>query len=280
MVKAPTRSSRARIAAGATKPRRLRLGATLGAASLSLTAALPALPALAEPGWPAYGGTAEGRRWSEAAEITPANVDGLRWQWIYRTGDAEKRDPALMRRIKLQTTPILVDERLVFCSSFNEVIALDPGDGRELWRFDPKVATNRRSANRYNYRGVTQWHDTRATPHATCEVHVFTATVDARLIALDSVTGAPCAGFGNGGEVKIDTGKLDWPGEFQISSAPVVTGDVVIVGSAIDDNRRADAPSDEVHAFDARSGRPVWTWDPIVRDRGMPRDARAGAANV
>jgi quinoprotein glucose dehydrogenase len=246
------------------------------AAFLSLSGAAQG----AETGWPAYGGTNEGRRWSDAAQITPGNVDGLRRQWMYRTGDAEKRDPALMRRIKFETTPILVGERLVFCSSFNEVIALDPADGRELWRFDPKVATDRRPANRYNCRGVAQWRDAQATPQAACELRIFTATVDARLVALDAATGKPCAGFGSGGEVKIDTGKLVWTGEFQVTSAPAIAGDVVIVGSAINDNGRVDAPSGEVRAFDARSGRQVWRWDPMVRDAAGAVSAQPGAANV
>ena len=48
---------------------------------------------------------------------------------------------------------------------------------------------------------------------------------------------------------------LEWPGEFQITSAPVVSRGVVIVGSAIADNRRVDAPLGTVRAFDARTGR-------------------------
>ena len=118
----------------------------------------------ADPDWPHYGGDAGGTRYSAAAQITPANVDGLRRQWLYRTGDAARRDPALMKRIKFQTTPILVDDKLVLCSAFNEVIALDPGTGTERWRFDPKVATDRRPANRYNCRGVAQWRDPLAAP--------------------------------------------------------------------------------------------------------------------
>ncbi len=43
------------------------------------------------------------------------------------------------------------------------------------------------------------------------------------MIALDLVTGKPCADFGTNGEVKVDAGmELNWPGEFQITSAPVV----------------------------------------------------------
>ena len=76
-----------------------------------------------------------------------------------------------------------------------------------------------------------------------CRSRIVTNTNDARVIALDAKTGTPCADFGSNGEIKIDIGKsLQWPGEFQITSAPVVSRGVIIVGSAIADNRRVDAP--------------------------------------
>ena len=101
-------------------------------------------------------------------------------------------------------------------------------------------------------------------------------TNDARIIALDAKTGAPCADFGEKGEVKIDVGKaLLWPGEFQITSPPVVSRGLVVVGSSIADNVRVDAPLGVVRAFDARTGAARWSFDPLVHD-----GVSAGAANV
>jgi quinoprotein glucose dehydrogenase len=243
----------------------------------SLTCPVTAAGALsADIGWPEYGGDAGGRRYSDAALVTPANVDQLRQQWLYRTGDAASRPAALMRSVKFETTPILVADKLVLCSSFNEVIALHPATGAEAWRFDPKVATDRRPANRYNCRGVTQWRDPVAPADAFCALRIVSATTDARLIELDARTGRSCADFGKGGQVEIDAGELLWPGEFQVSSAPVVVGDVVVVGSSIADNARVLAPSGRVRAFDARSGTPRWSWEPLVPQSGTT----TGAANV
>ena len=101
-------------------------------------------------------------------------------------------------------------------------------------------------------------------------------TNDARVIALDARTGIPCADFGANGEIRLETGMpLEWPGEFQITSAPVVVRGVVVVGSAIADNRRVEAPPGTVRAFDARTGRPRWSFDPLVHDGIV-----AGHANV
>ncbi|MBS0447417.1 MAG: pyrroloquinoline quinone-dependent dehydrogenase [Proteobacteria bacterium] len=227
----------------------------------------------ADADWPAYGHDEGGTRYSPAAQITPANVGELERAWIYRTGDVARRDPALMKRVKSETTPILAGDRLVLCTPFNEAIALDPASGRELWRYDAQVATDRRPANRYDCRGVAQWHDAAAPAGAACARRIFMGTADARLIALDAASGRPCAGFATQGQVQIDPGALAWPGEFQITSAPAVAGDVVIVGSSIDDNGRSDAPRGTVRAFDARSGALRWSWDPLP-------PGLAGAANV
>jgi quinoprotein glucose dehydrogenase len=253
-----------------------------------LAVSLAAVAAIAAAaGWPHYGADAGGTRYSPAGEITAQNVTGLRRAWTYHTGDAARRNPALMKGIKFQTTPILVDDALVFCTPFSAVIAVDPATGREKWRFDPGVATDRRPANRYNCRGVAQWRDPAAPDGAACARRIFAGTVDARLLAIDARSGAPCRDFGRDGAVVLDVGPLRWPGEFQLSSAPVAAGGVVIVGSSINDNGRVDAPSGKVRAFDARTGAPRWSFDPIPRDASDPASAswgdgwrHAGAANV
>ena len=72
---------------------------------------------------------------------------------------SRSRPPALMARTKFEATPLFVEDSLVFCSPFNEVIALDPGTGAQKWRYDPKISTEQRPANRYNCRGVAHWVD-------------------------------------------------------------------------------------------------------------------------
>ena len=233
---------------------------------------LAAGPALA---WEHWGGDRGGSRFSPLTQITPANVGQLVRAFEFRTGDLERRAPAAMARTKFQATPLLVEDSLIFCSPFNEVIALDPGTGAQKWRYDPRISTDQRPGNRYNCRGVAWWVDDQTAETAACRARIFMGTNDVRVIALDARTGIPCADFGAGGEVRIDSGKLEWPGEFQITSAPVVSRGVVVVGSAISDNRRVDAPQGTVRAFDARTGRPRWSFDPLDH-----AGIEAGHANV
>ena len=174
-----------------------------------------------------------------------------------------------MRQAATEGTPILAGDALVFCTPFNEVIALDPDSGAERWRFDPGIDLGQDPANQFVCRGVTYWRDAEAT--GTCADRIFMGTNDARLIAIDAATGARCTGFGTDGEVRIDPGMpLLWPGEFQITSPPVTVDDTVVVGSAISDNARVAAPAGSVRAFDARTGAPRWEWDPIPRTANDP----------
>ena len=244
----------------------------------SLSGLLVLMSLIAAPafGWENWGGDRGGTRFSPLNQITPQNVGNLVRAWQFRTGDLDARAPAVMKRTKFEATPLLVEDSLVFCSPFNEVVALDPGTGAQKWRYDPGISTAQRPANRFNCRGVAYWVDDQAAKDAACHARIFMGTNDARVIALDARTGVPCADFGSNGEVKLEIGKtLVWPGEFQITSPPVVSRGVVIVGSSISDNVRVDAPLGTVRAFDARTGRSRWNWDPLVHDGIV-----AGTANV
>ena len=223
-----------------------------------------------EAGWSHYGGDEGGSRFSVARQITPENVDSLIPAWSFSTGDLAKRDRKTMRRTSLQATPILVGDKLITCTSFNEIIALDPETGSQLWRFDPKIPTDKVfPANKFNCRGV-----------ASAGGRIFAATNDARLFSLSLDTGKPVEGFGTNGQVKIDPGmELKWPGEFQVTSAPVVVGNTVVVGSSIGDNTRVDAPHGTVRAYDIGTGALKWTWDPIPREESDPASATWGGGN-
>lgn len=230
-----------------------------------------------EPGWPFYGGDEGGQRYSTARQITPANVSQLKPAWRFSTGDLTTKSSAIGRSA-FEDTPILAGGRLYVCSPFNEVSALDPGSGRLYWRFDPRLDTRLHYPNAFNCRGVAYWRDPKAPPHAPCAERIFLATNDRRLFALDAASGRMCAGFGRGGVVSaMPDVHPARPGGAQITSPPVVTQGLVIVGSSIDDNQLVREVPGTVHAFDAVTGALRWTFDPLA---GADPKIVAGAANV
>ena len=219
-------------------------------------------------GWGHYGNDPGGHRFSSAEQISTDNVHELEVAWEFSTGDMQSR-ASVMDQSVTEGTPILVDDRLIVCTPFNEVIALDPGSGQEQWRFDAHINLRQQPANKFTCRGVAHWRDSDTAAH--CSSRILMGTNDGRLIAIDAHDGAACSGFGDGGQVVLDVGmELDWPGEFQITSPPVVIAGTVIVGSAIADNVRVAAPHGTVRAFDARTGQFKWGFDPIPRTVGNP----------
>jgi len=226
------------------------------------------------PGWSNYGNDAGGHRFSSATQVTTDNVADLEIAWQFSTGDLQSKQSAIGQSIA-EGTPILAEDVLVFCTPFNDVIALDPATGEQRWRFDANISLDQRPANGYVCRGVTHWRDTAAS--GDCASRILMGTNDGRLIAIDAKTGEACTDFGENGQVHLDVGMpLVWPGEFQITSPPVVIGDIVtsppvvigdivVVGSAISDNVRVEAPRGTVRAFNARTGESVWDFDPIPR---------------
>jgi quinoprotein glucose dehydrogenase len=224
----------------------------------------------AETDWPAYGNDPGGMRYSTLRQIDAANVTKLKVVWTFHTRDVSDGSQG-RRRSGLETTPIPVDGTLYLTTAFNRVIALDPATGNQRWAFDPQIDLSGDYGDGLINRGVATWLDGSQSATQPCRRRIYEATLDARLIAPDAATGKLCADFGHDGEVRLG----DVPGYesrnlgehpqgwYHMTSPPAVIDDLVIVGSAIDDNTRADMPSGVVRAFDARTGALRWSWDPI-----------------
>ena len=214
--------------------------------------------------WPYYGGDAGGSRYSRLTQIDKSNVAKLKVAWEYHTGDLSDGS-GNRRKSAFEATPIVVDGVMYLSTPFNRVIALDPETGRERWSFDPKVDLQAPYSEGLINRGVTLWTDSAKAEGDACRRRIFLATIDARLFALDAATGQPCSDFGAAGQVDLTQGiaNIKRRGEYEETSAPTVVADLVIVGSSIADNDRVDSPNGAVRAFDARTGKLRWSWNPI-----------------
>jgi len=218
--------------------------------------------------WPTYGRDPGGARYSPLTEINRTNVSALREVWRYRTGDVS--DGSLYpRKSTFEATPILFEGTLYLSTPFNRVIALDPENGTERWTYDPKIDRTISYNEAFASRGVSAWTDPAASANAPCSRRIFLPTIDARLIALDAVSGKACTGFGQNGaiDLTLDVGPVQ-KGQYDVTSPPAIVNGVVVVGSSMGDNRGVDLERGTVRAFDARTGAKKWSWDPIPRRRG------------
>ena len=215
--------------------------------------------------WADYGADKGGMRYSPLNQINRDNVQALKPAWVYHHGDFSHANEK-QSRTSFNATPIVANGSLYFCTAYNRVVALNPETGKERWTFDPKLR-NRKLEGPYplTCRGVAYWDGrNQGDQDAPCRERIFSGTLDSELIAIDAQSGKACKGFGKGGRVSLRDGVGEAPAwEYYVTSPPQVIGDRVVVGALISDNLRSDAPAGVVRAFDARSGKLLWAWDPI-----------------
>lgn len=204
--------------------------------------------------WPSYGNTVKGTRYSPLDQINVTNASDLELAWTYRTGAGGA----------FKATPLMVGNLLYVCTGGNRVVAVDAENGALVWQFDPLIDPEHLAQARYfttGCRGVSYY----AAPEGyegECPERILTNTTDARLIAINAVSGERCSFFGDQGEVNLTIGMGNDPriANFQTSPPGIVSGNVVVGGWVID-NRSVGPPSGVVRAFNAITGEFAWAWD-------------------
>ena len=205
----------------------------------------------AQNDWPAYGHDHGNTHFSPLKQITPANVTRLHRAWIYHTGD---------KGAQFESTPIVVGNRMFLSTPAGRVVALEPETGKEIWKFDPKMA------RAHEHRGVAYWPGDSQTPP-----RVILATGDARLIAIDAASGQAIPSFGDNGVVNLREGVADkFPNAvYAITSPPAIYRNLIVVGPNTQEGP-SRGPSGDPRAFDARTGKLVW------RFHTVPQPGEAG----
>ncbi|NKF20980.1 membrane-bound PQQ-dependent dehydrogenase, glucose/quinate/shikimate family [Solimonas marina] len=111
---------------------------------------------------------------------------------------------------------------------------------------------------------------------AACATRIIEGTLDGRLIAVDAVTGKPCMGFGDNGQVDITQGMGETPpGYVAINAPPVIVRGVIVTGHQVLDGQKRTEPSGVIEGFDAVTGKLRWGWDMTHPDwTGAPPDGQ------
>jgi quinoprotein glucose dehydrogenase len=234
--------------------------------------------------WRNYYGETAGTKYSPLAQINKDNVKDLRIAWRWRTADRELQlSNPLWRAGRNEETPLMINGVLYTVTGLGVVAALDPSTGETRWTYDP-VSYKAGIPNNGGFlqRGLGYWTD------GTAE-RLFVGTADAYLVSIDARTGKPDAAFGSSGRVDLTVGVPDAIRALNFTARrPLIAGNVVVVGNSITDHvfdRRA--PPGIVHAFDVRSGKRLWSFNPIPRAGEFGADTwlehsseYSGSANV
>lgn len=217
-------------------------------------ATLSVAPAGAQD-WPHYGNDLGGSRFSPLAQIDVSNVGALTRAWTFSLGKEPSGEPA-----PFEATPLKVGNRLFVCSGYNDIVALDPETGKQLWRFAANASVD--GVFGQTCRGVTYFEDVAGDPSALCAERIYTATIDSRLLAVDAATGLPCPGFGSNGAVDLLNGISAAPvGYYHVTSPPVVIRGKLVIGGWVTDGQTTGEPSGVIRAYDAITGKFAWAWD-------------------
>jgi quinoprotein glucose dehydrogenase len=215
--------------------------------------------------WPYYGGDLGGTRHSTLTDVNAANVKQLQqaWQWKHWETPLKEYDTVPGQ---FEATPLMIDGTLYVTTPYNSVAALDAETGKERWRFDGAAYELGQvlSGSGWKLRGTAVWRDGN-------QMRVFLNSRH-RLFALDARTGKPVASFGNNGQVSLTDGlaRMSDVRHATQSSPPVVYGDLVIVGSQVPDRVQLPDPMGYVQAFNARTGKRVWTFSTIPMSANDP----------
>ncbi len=175
--------------------------------------------------WLMIGRDYTNQQWSPLTQINATNVQGLRVAWMYQTG--------ISRLGSFETSPVVVNGVMYVTTPYSTVMAVNARTGKEIWRYEPKLATTIFCCGPNN-RGV-----------AISDNTVYFGTLDARLIALEAQTG----------KVKWNVAVADPDAGYSETHAPLVIGDKVIIGISGGEYGIRGF----VRAYNKETGEPVWT---------------------
>ncbi len=125
--------------------------------------------------WAYNGNDVYNSRFQNIDQINPTNVSQLKPAWTFHTGIS---DP----NMSMEMTPLVVDGMMFITTGDDDVFALNPTTGKQMWHYAPtdmpKISTLPVCCNNDN-RGV-----------AYGEGLIFDARLDGKLVALNAKTGA------------------------------------------------------------------------------------------
>ncbi len=241
---------------------------------LLLATLLASVEAQSPQEWPTYGADQGGTKYSALADIDRTNVGRLQVAWEWKPGE-EPNEALGTRPGNFQNTPLMIDNVLYVSTPYNRVVALDAETGAQKWMFDPKAYEDGQPPNGtgFVHRGVAAWRD-------KGKLRIFMNS-RYRLICLDAETGLPVESFGDRGVVDTSRG-LVWEinkKHYTQTSPPVIYRDLVILGNGVGDRLvyKNDPPGD-IRAFDARTGKQVWSFHTIPQAGEEGHDTWKGGA--
>lgn len=212
--------------------------------------------------WRTYGGDLGNTHYSPLDQISAANFNQLQVAWRFKT---ENLGPT--PEYNLEGTPLMVNGVMYSTAGTRRaVVALNAATGELLWvHAEQEGKRGDLAPRKLSGRGLAYWTNGQ-------EDRILYVTPGYRLIALNAKNGNAIPSFGENGAVDLkmnDDQQIDpESSEIGLHSAPVVAGDIVIVGAA---HKPGGVPTSKtnvkgfVRAFDVKTGKRLWIFHTIPK---------------
>ena len=231
--------------------------------------ALPASPAVGPQGaqngeWRSYGGDAGSTKYSPLDAIDETNVQNLQVAWTWQSVDYDRQaeDPDVRFNSVLLATPLKVGNALFTSTNLGQAAAIDPVTGETLWVYN-SLAEGTNAGRGRGTRGLAYWTD-------GSDERLLLVSGE-HLVALGTRTGELYPEFGENGKVDLREDMGPRLQRYAWNAAPLVCGDVVIVGAAMSDSpTRQEATPGYVRGYDVITGQLRWRFNPV------PQPGQAG----
>src|SRR5712691_1406434 len=250
----------------ATFTSRLAMGVALAAASLGAIGAAqrPSSPT----DWPSSNYNESANRYSPLDQINAANVATLQPAWRFHlkpagyTG-APKVDEAI---------PVVIGNTMYLASPYGAIHALDATTGVEKWKF--QLPNNDVPSKR----GLAYWPGGNGA-----QPQIIFGGASGGMYSINASNGALNDDFGNNGVVNLKTPEVMQTGMgagYSLLSSPSIYKDLIITGAGTGEgpggSNGGTGPAGDTRAWDARTGKLVWTFHTVPRPGEFGYDSWGG----
>ena len=220
--------------------------------------------------WPATNYSQTANRYSPLTEINAKNVGALERVWSVHLKPADFVGP--MRED--EAVPIVIGNTMYVASPYGAVIALDAATGAEKWKF--QLPNNELPSKR----GVAYWPGGGNIP---LPASIVFGSTTGKLYSLKAADGTLNEWFGENGVITLKTAEVMQTGmdaPYSLLSSATIYRDLIITGAGTGEgpggSNGGAGPAGDTRAWDARSGKLVWTFHSVPRPGEFGYDTWGG----
>ena len=208
-------------------------------------------------GWSGSNYNETANRYSPLDQITAANVATLQPVWRFHLKPADYTGPLKTD----EAIPVVIGNTMYIASPYGAIHALDATTGAQKWTF--KLP----NGDVPSKRGLAYWPGGNGA-----QPQIIFGGASGGMYSVNASNGALNDAFGNNGVVNLKTPEVMQTGmaeSYSLLSSPSIYKDLIITGAGTGEgpggSNGGSGPAGDTRAFDARTGKLVWTFHTVPR---------------